>query len=53
VVDVASGEIVWTASRARLGSSWLREDGLARVAQQVTHDMAAHLASALGDARAR
>jgi TolB-like protein len=53
VVDVASGEIVWTASRARLGSSWLREDGLARVAQRVTHDVAAHLASALGDARAR
>jgi len=53
LVDVASGEVVWTASHARLGSSWLREDGLARVAQRVTHDMAAHLATALGDARAR
>ena len=53
LVDVASGEVVWTASHARLGSSWLREDGLARVAQRVAHDMAAHLATALGDARAR
>jgi TolB-like protein len=53
LVDVASGEVVWTASHARLGSSWLREDGLARVAQRMAHDMAAHLASALGDARAR
>jgi TolB-like protein len=53
LVDVASGEVVWTASHARLGSSWLREDGLARVAQRVTHDMAAHLATALGAARAR
>jgi hypothetical protein len=52
-VDVASGEVVWTASRARLGSSWLREDGLARVAQHVANDMAAHLSGALGDARAR
>jgi TolB-like protein len=53
LVDVASGEVVWTASRARLGSSWLREDGLARVAQHVANDMAAHLSGALGDARAR
>jgi polysaccharide biosynthesis protein PelC len=53
LVDVASGEVVWTASHARLGSSWLREDGLARVAQRVAHDMAAHLTGALGDARAR
>jgi TolB-like protein len=53
LVDVASGEVVWTASHARLGSSWLREAGLARVAQRVAHDMAAHLATALGDARAR
>jgi len=53
LVEVSSGEVVWTASYARLGSSWFREDGLARVAQQVTHDMAAHLTGALGDARAR
>ena len=53
LVDVASGEVVWTASHARLGSSWLREDGLARVAQQMAHDMAAHLTFALGDARTR
>ena len=53
LVDVASGEVVWTSSHARLGSSWLREDGLARVAQRVAHDMAAHLTAALGDPRAR
>ena len=53
LVEVASGEVVWSASHARLGSSWIREDGLARVAQQVAHDMAAHLTGALGDARAR
>jgi curli biogenesis system outer membrane secretion channel CsgG len=53
LVDVASGEVVWTASHARLGSSWFREDGLARVAQRVARDMAAHLAGALGDARVR
>ena len=53
LVEVASGEVVWSASHARLGSSWIREDGLARVAQQVAHDMAAHLTGALGAARAR
>ena len=53
LVEVASGEVVWTASHARLGSSWFREDGLARVAQRVAHDMATHLTAALGDARAR
>ena len=53
LVDVASGEVVWTASQARLGSSWVREDGLARVAQRVARDMAMQLAAALGDARAR
>jgi TolB-like protein len=53
LVDVASGEVVWTASYARVGSSWLREEGLARVAQQVANGMAAHLSGALGDARAR
>jgi polysaccharide biosynthesis protein PelC len=53
LVEVASGEVVWTASHAQLGSSWIREDGLARVAQQVTHDMAAHLTTALGEPRAR
>jgi len=42
-----------TASHARLGSSWIREDGLGRVAQRVAHDMAAHLTGALADARAR
>jgi len=53
LVDVASGEVVWTASHARLGSSWFREDGLARLAQRVTRDMAVHLTAALGDAGAR
>jgi hypothetical protein len=53
LVDVTSGEVVWSASHARVGSSWIREDGLARVAQQVARDMAAHLTGALGDARAR
>lgn len=53
VVEVASGEVVWTASHSRVGSSWLREDGLARVAQLVVRDMATHLSGALGDARTR
>jgi hypothetical protein len=53
LVDVATGQVVWTASHARLGSSWIREDGLGRVAQRVAHDMAAHLTGALADARAR
>jgi len=53
LVEVTSGEVVWTASYARVGTSWFREDGLARVAQQVTHEMAAYLTGALGDARAR
>lgn len=53
LVEVTSGEVVWTSSQARFGSSWVREDGLARVAQRVARDMATHLAAALGDARAR
>jgi curli biogenesis system outer membrane secretion channel CsgG len=53
LVDVASGEVVWTASHSRLGSSWIREDGLARVAQMVARDMAIHLTGALGEDRAR
>ena len=53
LIDVTTGEVVWTASHARLGSSWIREDGLGRVAQRVAHDMAAHLTGALADARAR
>ncbi|MGH7386739.1 MAG: CsgG/HfaB family protein [Candidatus Rokuibacteriota bacterium] len=53
LVESASGEVVWTASHARVGFSWIREDGLARVAQRVVHDMADHLTAALGDARAR
>ena len=53
LVDVATGQVVWTASHARLGSSWIREDGLGRVAQRVAHDMAAHLTGALADARSR
>jgi curli biogenesis system outer membrane secretion channel CsgG len=53
LVEVASGEVVWTATHARLGSSWIREDGLARVAQEVARDMAAHLAAALGHPPAR
>jgi len=53
LVEVSSGEVVWTAAYARVGSSWFREDGLARVAQQVIHDMAAHLTGALGEVPAR
>ncbi len=53
VVEVASGEVVWTASHARSGSSWLGGDGLARVAQSIARDMAQHLTTALGGARAR
>src|ERR1700730_12468170 len=53
LVDVASGDIVWTSSYASLGSSWLREDSVARVAQQVANGMAAHLSGALGTPRTR
>lgn len=53
LVDVASGEVVWTATHSRLGPSWIREDGLARVAQVVIRDMAIHLTGALGEDRAR
>ncbi len=52
VLDVATGDLVWTASYARSGSSW-RQDGLSSVAQSIARDMAAHLSGALGDARAR
>lgn len=48
VIDVATGDVVWTASHARSGSSFLREDGLARVAQGIAHDIAVHLTGALG-----
>ena len=48
VVEVASGEVVWTASHARAGSVWFGEDGLARVAQSIARDMAVHLTGALG-----
>ena len=51
VVDVASGEVVWTASQARSGSSWFREDGLARLAQVIVRDMAQHLTQSLSRAR--
>ena len=53
VVDVASGEVVWTATHARSGSNWLAEDGLARVAQAIAREMAQHLTGALGGAGAR
>jgi hypothetical protein len=52
VVEVATGEIVWTASQARSGGAWFREDGLARLAQAVARDMAHHLTTALAS-RAR
>ena len=52
LVEVASGEIVWTATHARSGSTWFREDGLARVVQDVARDMAAHLTTSLRGARA-
>lgn len=47
VVEVATGEIVWTASQARSGGAWFREDGLARLAQAVARDMAQHLTTTL------
>jgi len=47
VVEVASGEVVWTATHARSGSTWFREEGLARVVQEVARDMAAHLTAGL------
>ncbi len=51
VVEVASGEVVWTATHAASGSTWFREDGLARVVQLVARDMAAHLTAGLRGAR--
>lgn len=51
VVEVASGEVVWTATHAASGSTWFREDGLARVVQNVARDMAAHLTAGLRGAR--
>jgi len=48
VVEVASGEIVWTGSYARSGSTWFREDGLALVTQGIARDMVANLTSTLG-----
>ncbi len=47
VVDVASGDVVWTASVSRASTTWFREDGLARVAQSIARDMARHLAESL------
>jgi len=53
VIDVATGDVVWTATHARSGSSWIREDGLARVVQEVARAMAAHLTGSIGRASAR
>src|SRR5262249_32820146 len=53
LVDVAAGGGVWPASHRRLGSSWFRGAGLARLAQGVTRARAVHLTAALGDAGAR
>lgn len=50
LIDVTSGEIVWTASYARTGTTWFRDDGLAVVAQGIARDMAVNLAAALGGA---
>jgi TolB-like protein len=51
VVEVASGEVVWTATHAASGSSWFGEDGLAQVAQRVAREMAGHLTASLRGAR--
>ncbi|OGK82741.1 MAG: hypothetical protein A2X52_22470 [Candidatus Rokubacteria bacterium GWC2_70_16] len=53
IVQVATGEVVWTATLARSGSNWLAEDGLARLTQSIARDMAQHLTGALGGDRAR
>lgn len=50
VVEVATGDVVWTATYFRGGSGW---DGLAGVAQSIVRDMAAHLTEALGGPRPR
>lgn len=47
VVDVASGEVVWTASLSHASTTWFREDGLARVTQSIARDMARHLTESL------
>lgn len=52
LVEVASGDVVWTATHTRSGSTWFREEGLARVVQEVARDMAAHLSASLRGARA-
>jgi hypothetical protein len=51
VVEVSTGEVVWTASQARSGSSWLREDGLVSVTRAIARDMAGHLVARLGNGR--
>lgn len=53
VVEVATGEVVWTASHVRAGSSWFRDHGLAGVVQSIARDMAVHLTGVLGGTRAR
>lgn len=52
IVEVASGDVVWTATHARTGATWMREDGLARVVQDVARDIAAHVTASMRRARA-
>jgi polysaccharide biosynthesis protein PelC len=52
VIEVSTGEVVWTSSHARAGSTWFREDALAHVTQSIARDMAQHLAAVLGGPRA-
>lgn len=53
VIDVATGEAVWTASETRARGGFFYEDGLARVAQSIVRDMARHLTGALSSDRGR
>jgi TolB-like protein len=47
IIEVASGDVVWTATHARTGATWLREDGLARVVQDIARDIAAHVTASM------
>lgn len=52
IIEVASGDVVWTATHARTGATWLREDGLARVVQDIARDIAAHVTASMRRASA-
>lgn len=40
LVETATGRVLWSATRARTGGAWLREESLGVVASRVCHDLA-------------